>query len=52
MTRLLAEHLEDAHVKRSRVLLVIEHGATRSSQYWAGSMPAALTFLHETPPAP
>ena len=52
MTRTLVEHLKAAAIKQSHVLLVIEPGANHSSQFWAGRMPAALTFLYGPPPTP
>jgi len=45
MTERLANNLRAAYIKRSEVMFVVEPHANHSSRFWAGRMPAALTFL-------
>jgi predicted alpha/beta superfamily hydrolase len=46
MTQTLASNLEAAFIKKPKVKLVIQHGATHSSESWAHRIPDAISFLY------
>jgi enterochelin esterase-like enzyme len=46
MNQVLGSNFRKAYIKRPAVRLVVEPGASHSSRYWSGRLPAAVTFLY------
>ncbi len=46
MVETLVSHLKGAYFKRPDVMLVVQPGATHSSQFWAQRLPHAIEFLY------
>ncbi len=46
MVETLVSNLKGAYFKRPNIMLVVQPGATHSSQYWAQRLPDAIRFLY------
>jgi len=46
MIETLVSNLKGAYFKRPNIMLVVQPGATHSSQYWAQRLPEAIRFLY------
>jgi hypothetical protein len=46
MVETLATNLKGAYFKRPDVMLVVQPGATHSSEFWAQRLPDAIQFLY------